>query len=258
LRTFALAGLVIATVGLGPLVAYRPRAGASSAHRPARVASVGTQGSIADQGSFTVLQAGVKVAREVFTIREAPPPDVGYVLEGAVVYPARRVVPILRTDSGGTPIRYEVDEFAGDRRESQLTLSVTRGRGSERVQTRRGESATEFKVAQGTRLLDDDVFAQYYFIARATVRSQPHSSGPVQGMVVPLLVPQREGTVTAPVTVIGNERLDIAGQSRTAIHLRIVPSDGDVRDIWADAQGRLLRIAIPARGLVALRDDVPS
>ncbi len=214
------------------------------------------QATIADAGSFTILQGGVRIGREVFTIQHAAPPDGGYVVEGAAVYITHRLVPVLRTDSAGTPLRYEVDEFVGDRRQAQLTLGVARGRGSERIQTRRGESATEFRVGLGACLLDDDVFAQYYFIARVMVHAQPLSAGRV--LVVTLLVPRLGGTVTAPVSFIGDEHLDIGGQSRTAVHMRMDPVGGDPRDIWADAQGRLLRVAIPARGLVAMRDDVPS
>lgn len=213
------------------------------------------QSTLADAGSFTVLQGGSKVGTEVFTIHRAPPPDGGYVVEGAAVYLTRRLVPVLRTDSSGTPVRYELDEFVDGHRQRQLTLQIVRGRGSERVQTSRGESATEFLVAPGARLLDADVFAQYYFIARAVIALSRDPGGP---MVVPLLIPRRGGTLAAPVVIVGDERLDVAGQSRDAIHLRIRGADSDPQDIWADQEGRVLRVAVPARGLVALRDDQPS
>lgn len=218
--------------------------------------AIPAQELVADAGSFTIVQAGVRIGREVFTIHRTLPPDPGYVADGAAIYATRRLVPVLRTDSAGSPLRYQVDEFVGDRRQAQLTLSVTRGRGSERLQTRRGEAANEFKVGTGARLLDDDVFAQYYFIARAMVHSQPLTAGPA--VIVPLLVPREGGTLAAPVSIVGDEHLDIGGQSRTAVHMRMNPAGGEPRDIWADAEGRVLRVAIPARGLVALRDDVPS
>lgn len=212
------------------------------------------QAMIADAGSFTVLLGGLKVGKEVFTIHRLPPPDAGYQIEGAAVYSTRRLVPVLQTDSSGTPVRYQLDELAGDHRQRQLTLQVVRGRGSERIQTSGGESATEFLVASGARLLDDDVFAQYYFIARATIGSF-HDPG--RSMVVPLLIPLRGGTVAAPIVIVGDERLNVAGQPRDAVHFRIRDGDGQPRDVWADQEGRILRVAIPARGLVALRDDLP-
>jgi hypothetical protein len=213
------------------------------------------QATVADAGSFTVLQGGAKIGREVFTIRRLAPPDVGYLVEGAAVYPTRRLVPVLRTDSSGTPVRYEVEELVADRRQRQLTLQISRGHGSERVQTRQSESATEFKIGPDSRLIDDDLLAQYYFIARMAVRPQPLAEGHV--VVVSLLVPRLAGTVAADVSVIGTEHLDIAGQSRAAVHLRIEPAGGPPRDVWADAEGRVLRISIPARGLLVSRDEVP-
>ena len=214
------------------------------------------QPAATDAGSFSVLQGGVRVGREVFTIRKTPPPEDGYVVDGTAVYPTRRLVPLLHTDSAGVPVRYEIESFLGDRRQEQLTLEIMRGRGSERVLTRSGESASEFRMAPTARLLDDDVFSQYYFIVRAVVR--PRRPGPGQVVVVPMLIPRRAGTTSASISVVGQEPIEIAGQTRSAIHLRIEPAAGAVRDVWADEEGRVLRIAIPTRGLVATRDELPA
>lgn len=215
----------------------------------------GRQAAVVDAGSFTLLERGVRVGREVFTIRQTPPPDAGFLLEGAIAYPTRRLVPELRTDSAGSPVHYQMDEFEAGRRQQQLTLQVARGHGSERVQTSRGESAVEFMARPGARLLDEDVFAQYYFIARPIMHAA--SQPPGQSVIVPLLVPRRGGVIAVPLTVVGEERLEIAGQTRSATHLRMEPGRGDERDVWVDAEGRVLRVALPARSLVAMRDDLP-
>lgn len=209
-----------------------------------------------DAGSYTLLQGAAKVGREVFTIREASPPDGGFLEDGSAAYSSHRLMPALRTDTSGATLRYRVEELVADRRQELLTVQVSRGHGSERVQTPRGESATEFMVAPGTRLLDDDVFAQYYFIARAQVRGQFPTAG--ESAVVPLILPRRSGpVVAATVTVVGNERVEVGGAPQPAIHLRIAPSGSEVREVWADPEGRVLRIAIPSRGLVAVRDEMP-
>jgi hypothetical protein len=49
----------------------------------------------------------------------------------------------------------------------------------------------------------------------------------------------------------------IAGARRTARRFRIVTATGEVRLVWAEGEGLLLRLSIPARGLEAMRDDVP-
>ena len=216
----------------------------------------GAQDGTADAGSFSVLQGGVRIGREVFTIRETPPPDAGYVVEGTAVYPTRRLVPLLHTDSTGAPVRYEVESLVGDRRQEQLALEIVRGRGRERVQTRSGETASEFRIDPSARLLDDDVFAQYYFIVRAVVR--PRRPGIGQVVVVPMLIPRRAGATPASISVVGDERIEIGGQTKSAIHLRIEPAAGAPCDVWADEVGRVLRVSIPTRGLVATRDELPA
>jgi hypothetical protein len=121
---------------------------------------------------------------------------------------------------------------------------IGRGRFSAQVQTPRGESAKEYVVADGALVLDDDVFHHYYFIARA--RGTVAAVVPRRGVQVTLTVAEREaGTV------------NVGGQSVTATQLSISERGGPERLVWVDAQGRLLRIEIPARGIVAVRDQMP-
>jgi hypothetical protein len=49
----------------------------------------------------------------------------------------------------------------------------------------------------------------------------------------------------------------IAGARRVARRYRVVSAAGETRLVWAEAEGLLLRLSIPSRGLEALRDDVP-
>jgi len=49
----------------------------------------------------------------------------------------------------------------------------------------------------------------------------------------------------------------VAGTRRAARRWRVTVSSGDLRLVWTDVEGRLLRLTIPARNLEAIRDDVP-
>ena len=49
----------------------------------------------------------------------------------------------------------------------------------------------------------------------------------------------------------------VASVRVSARRWRCVTNDGEVRLVWTDQEGRLLRLSIPARNLEALRDDVP-
>jgi hypothetical protein len=41
-----------------------------------------------------------------------------------------------------------------------------------------------------------------------------------------------------------------------AVHFVVTLPDG-ARDLWFDEGGRLLKVALPARGLIALREELP-
>jgi hypothetical protein len=115
------------------------------------------------------------------------------------------------------------------------------------VRTARGESANEFVVSQGALVIDDEVFHQYYFITR---RKNP--VGPVS-----VIVPRRNTQVTMRVADAGTEKLSIGGTTLDAHRYTIADPGGSDREVWADGSGRLLKVAIPSRGVVALRDDPP-
>jgi hypothetical protein len=212
------------------------------------------QAGIVDAGSFTIFRGSAKIGREEFTIRMAPPPEGGFLASGTIVYADRRLAPALGTDSAGAPQRYQVEVRVGDRRTEVLSLEIVRGHGSTRVQTSRGESATEFVVPAGARLIDDDVFSHYFFLARTVIAGQ--GRGPAENATVPILVP-RGAVVPARVTTAGNESVDVAGRSISATHVHVTMAPGDERELWADTSGRVVKVAIPARGIVAVRDDAP-
>jgi len=200
-----------------------------------------------DEGSFTITVNGERVGREDFRIRSTPGttgPEV--VATANVSYSNRRVLPQMRADSAGVPSRYVVEVKDGQADE-RVDGSVFRGRVSARVKNSRGESANEFVVSQGALLIDDDVFHQYYFITR---RQSP--VGPVQ-----VIVPRRNTQVTMRVADAGTEKLAIGGTTLDARRYTIADPGGADREVWADAAGRLLKVAIPSRGVVALRDDPP-
>jgi hypothetical protein len=153
----------------------------------------------------------------------------------------------MRADSAGVPSRYVVEVKDGPANDERVDGSVFRGRVSARVKNSRGESANEFVVSQGALLIDDDVFHQYYFITR---RQSP--VGPIS-----VIVPRRNTQVTMRVADAGTEKLVIGGTTLEARRYTIADPGGANREVWADSNGRLLKVAIPSRGVVALRDDPP-
>ena len=208
---------------------------------PAQVATM-------DEGSFTITVNGDRVGREDSRIRSTPGTNGPEVVATAnVSYANRRVLPQLSADSAGVPVRYVVEVKDGSASNERVDGVVGRGRASARVKNSRGESANEFVVSHGALVIDDDVFHQYYFITR---REQP--TGPVS-----VIIPRRNTQVTMRVADAGSEKLSIGGTQIDARRYTIADPGGADRVVWADASGRLLKVAIPSRGIVALRDDPP-
>ena len=201
-----------------------------------------------DEGSLIITVNGARAGREDFRIRSTPGASGNDVVATAnVTYGTRRILPQMRGDSAGVPISYVIDVKAGAGADERVEAMVGRGRASALVKSARGESASEFVVTRGAVVIDDEVFHQYYFITR---RADPTGS-------IPVIVPRRNAQVTMRVTAAGTEKVTIGAATIDARRFNIADPGGADREVWADASGRLLKVAIPSRGVVALRDDPP-
>ena len=205
------------------------------------------QVAVVDEGSFTISREGTRIGREEFAIRRTPNPGGDVLVANAtVVYTDRRLSPALQTDAAGAPLRYQVEVTVGSDVQERLQGRVGRGRFSAQLRTPRGESAREYVVADGALILDDDVFHQYYFLARAGRTG-----------LVPVVVPRRNVQVTMRVDNEGADAITIRGDRLAATRYAMTEPDGSTRRIWVDGEGRVLRVTLDARGITALRDDPP-
>lgn len=204
------------------------------------------QVSIVDEGSFTITRDG-RTGREDFRIVRTPSgTGTTLVATGTSVLGTSRVVAALRTDTAGSPLAYQLEgRESGDIRE-RVSVQVARGRISARAQSPRGESAREYFLRDGMLVLDEDLLHQYFFLAL-------HADRPV----VSVVAPRRNVVVELRVENRGDEPIEIAGVRVVARHLAV--SDGvNTRDVWTDAQGRVLRVDSRSSDLVAVRDALPA
>ncbi len=211
--------------------------------------SLAAQGAqIIDQGSFTITVSNQRVGREDFRIEGTPGGSGGleYVARATVAFSDRRLTPALRSDSMGTPFDYQIESRGTTTGTERWSGKITRGRVSARINSARGESAKEYIVTDGALIIDDDVFHQYFFLARRSTESS-----------VAIVVPRRNVQLVVRLAVTGQERVTIGTKDLDARHLVITEPSGATREVWLDAQGRVLKVAIPSRNLVALRDDPP-
>jgi len=212
-------------------------------------ASAGAQAArTLDRGSFSISVNGQRVGREDFTISGTPGASgMEYLSKATVTWGDRRLTPSLWSDSSGAPSRYRVEVKGTSGGVERWMGNISRGRVSAQINTPRGEADREYVVADGAIMLDDDVFHQYYFVALRA-----------NGATVPIVVPRRNTQMGLRVSNAGNEPVSIGGTSIEARHLQFTEPSGVVREVWVDSAGRVLKVAIPSRGIIALRDDPPA
>jgi hypothetical protein len=203
-----------------------------------------------DAGSFTIYRAGARIGRETFTIRRSVERS-GDVFDAnaTVEFDAERLSPRLSTDTSFAPLAYQMEVQLNNQFEMRLTGVISRGRFSTRVRTPTGQAAKEYIVSEGALVIDDDVFHQYYFLAQRL-------TGAAGVLTLPVVIPRRNLQETMRVTVAGTERIIIGGTPVDARHLVAVGSGGATRNIWVDAQGRVLKVTLG--NITALRDELPT
>jgi hypothetical protein len=210
------------------------------------------QVAVVDEGSFTITRGGTRVGQETFTIRRtAASGGEVYVANATVDYDARRISPALRADGAFAPLAYQLEVRAGDEVQERLRGRVGRGRFIAEVNTPKGQSVKEYIVSNDALVLDDDVFHQYYFLAQ-----RARTLGPSGGSA-PVVVPRSNTQVVMRVRSAGEERLTVGRATLNARQLVLTEPGGATRRIWVDEQGRVLKVSLDGRGVVATRDGPP-
>ena len=211
------------------------------------------QPAMLDVGSFTISVNGERAGREQFSIQQTATAD-GATLElraESAVGDQRSAVR-LEVDSNGSPLRYSVETRAGASITLRLGGQRVRGRFTTLARSSTGEAAREYLLRPGVHVLEDNGVLQYALLVRYPNLSVGDS------LAIPVFTPiaNRQGSIWVS-RQSDHDTVVVAGSRRSATRWQVRLADGDVRLVWADADGRLLRLRIPARTLEALRDDVP-
>jgi len=195
-----------------------------------------------DEGSFTVSRAG-RTGREDFRIVRVASPNVVLVGTGTSVNGTSRIVAVLRTDTTGAPLDFQLDGRESNELRERITIQATRDRLAARSQSPRGESAREYFLHPGMAIFDDEFAHQYYFLT-------------LQGRdVVAAVLPRRNELAQLHVVSKGDDAIEIAGTRVTARHY-VVSDAVSERQLWTDTAGRVLRVEAPA--FTAVRDALPA
>lgn len=197
-----------------------------------------------DEGSFTVTRAG-RTGREDFRIVRVAAAGTALVATGTSVNGTSRVVAVLRTDTTGIPLEFQLDGREANELRERITIQATRDRLTARSQSPRGESAREYFIRPGMVVIDDEFAHEYYFLT-------------LQGRdAVTAVLPRRNELTQLHVIPKGDEAIEIGGTRVTAHHYLVSDSISE-RQLWTDTAGRVLRVEAPALALTAVRDALPT
>jgi hypothetical protein len=212
---------------------------------PAQVTTV-------DEGTFTITRGGTRpsdrIGQESFTIRRTRGPGGDVVVANATVtFDTEHLAPALRTDTSFSPLAYEVEVRTGANVE-RLRGRIGGGRFSAQLKSAKGESSKEYIVSDGALILDDDIFHQYYFLVQ---RARGGSA------TIPVVIPRRNLQETMRIQAGANEQVRVGTTSVEARHYTIQEPSGATRQVWADAQGRVLKVQLDGGNITATRDELP-
>lgn len=203
-----------------------------------------------DEGTYRVRIAGRDVGTETFSIRQnSAGESATIVVKGRTQIDGdagSRTLEANLSLAGTTlrPAAYEVSVEGGER----VSGRFLGRRVAAKIVSAAAENVREYLVSEGAVLVDETVAHQHYFLARRV---------PDGGTRVPIVSPRENRQTWADVTVEPAATITVAGESVTAIRFRVAPTAGDERFFWADGQGRVLRLEIPAQQLVVERTSVP-
>ena len=223
--------------------------------RPAvmRVSSLSTQPASGDVGSFTMYIDNERAGREQFSMQRVATGDgSSLALRAESAVGDRRSAMQLETDSLGTPIRYSIEERVGTTVTLRLGGQRVRGRFTTLARSTTGEAAREYLLVPGALVIEDFGVIQYALMIRGRLMAVGDS------VAVPILTPAANRQRVVQLTyLLRSDTVSVAGSRRAAQRWQVRSDAGEIRLLWADDEGRLLRLEIPARRLVAVRDDVP-
>jgi hypothetical protein len=210
---------------------------------------LGAQVVVIDEGAFVLYVNGERVGREQFSIKRSTGADgVSILAKATITLEGRRLETTLRTDTLGQPLEFFIEEFRNGRSEAKVRGAANAGRFVQRAFSATGQSEKEIRLPKGTVVSDSETVHQFYFVGK--------SSGLAR---VPVVAPRGLGRDSLTVSVRSeNQEVELGNGKVPSRHLIVMDAAGIATDVWVDAQGRLLRVAIPSRGFVAVRDTPPA
>ena len=202
-----------------------------------------------DEGTLVVREDTVEIAREAFRLT-AVRTGAGvtrWTLATTIRYDRSRPVvvldPIVELGSDSSPVSLEYT-VADPREPLRILGQLTRGRFVVRLLGRRTERAREFPAPPPTAVVDDSVFALYLPVAW---------QGRPRPVAVTAVFPRAGRREVLTVQDQGVQSTTLNHDPAALRHITVTGGEGRLVHLWLDADGRLAKVEVPSRRLVAER-----
>ena len=202
-----------------------------------------------DEGTLVVREDTVEVAREAFRLTAVRTGAGGtrWTLATTVRYDRTRPVvvldPIVELGPDSNPVSLEYT-VADPREPMRILGQLTRGRFVVRLLGRRTERAREFPAPPPAAVVDDSVFALYLPVAW---------QGRPRPVTVTAVFPRAGRRELLTVQDLGVESTTLNRDPAALQHITVTGGENRLVHLWLGADGRLAKIEVPSRRLVAER-----
>jgi hypothetical protein len=202
----------------------------------------------ADRGVFVIERGSAETGRVEFALRHTAGKG-GLLLVAATRTPAHDLDVALELSSDSVPVSFQQTETVSGRVVRRVSATVSGRRFSARASSTESEIARELPVSPPLIIMGEEDYTAFAFLPRpdsgrsrtvTVIRTADLTS---QSALV-------DGGISDSVRIQGHQ---LHGR-RFALHF----PDGEERHFWIGADGRLLRVAIPASGILATRAEPPS
>ncbi len=202
-----------------------------------------------DEGTLVVREDTLEIARETFRL-VAVRTGAGvtrWKLATTIRYDRTRPVvvldPIVELGPDSSPVTLEYT-VADPREPLRILGQLTRGRFVVRLLGRRTERAREFPAPPPAAVVDDSVFALYLPVAW---------QGRPQPVTVTCVFPRAGRRELLTVQDLGVESTTLNRDPAALRHITVTGGENRVIHLWLAADGRLAKVEVPSRRLVAER-----
>ena len=202
-----------------------------------------------DEGTLVVREDTVEIAREPFRLT-AVRTGAGvtrWTLASTIRYDRSRPVvvldPIVELGPDSSPVSLEYT-VADPREPLRILGQLTRGRFVVRLLGRRTERAREFPAPPPAAVVDDSVYALYLPVAW---QGRPHP------VTVTAVFPRAGRREVLTVQDLGIQTTTLNRDSASLRHVTVTGGENRLVHLWLGADGRLAKVEIPSRRLVAER-----